>query len=330
MKLATFQQDNRVPCIGAVTGADDTIVALQAAALAVDKEPCPHFEDMLAFLRGGAEARSKAQEMVDRSPQESVFQMNQVTLLAPVPVPESVRDCMTFEAHIINTVRQVGLGSFARVDEILEKVLGRKRSLAYRFNKAFYQQPLYYKSNRFSVVGPGADVRIPFYGKDFDYELEWGIFIGKQGVNIPKGKAHEHIGGYTIFNDFSSRHPQLQEQKGRLGPTKGKDFDTGNAMGPFLVTPDEIPDPYGLTMKAGVNGEERSLGTTGDMYWTFEDIISYVSRAETLYPGEFIGSGTCSGPLGRGCGLETGQFLKQGDVVELEVEKIGVLTNTVV
>ena len=107
-------------------------------------------------------------------------------------------------------------------------------------------------------------------------------------------------------------------------------FNTGNVIGPWLVTPDEIPDPYALAMCARVNGEEWSRGSSADMHWTFERIIAYISRSETLYPGEFIGSGTCSGADGRGCGLEMGRFLEAGDVVELEVEKIGVLRNTVV
>ncbi|MFY9398923.1 MAG: fumarylacetoacetate hydrolase family protein [Desulfomonilia bacterium] len=180
------------------------------------------------------------------------------------------------------------------------------------------------------MVGTGADVRIPPYTSRFDYELEFGVFIGRKGVDIPKEQAREYIGGYTVFNDFSARDIQLREQKGRLGPAKGKDFDTGNAMGPYLVTPDEVPDPYGLAMIARVNGEEWSRGTSADMGYTFEDLIAYISRSETLHPGDFIGSGTCSGPGCRGCGLEMNRFLEPGDVVELEVERLGTLRNRVV
>ncbi len=114
--------------------------------------------------------------------------------------------------------------------------------------------------------------------------------------------------------------------QGRLGPAKGKDFDTGNAMGPYLVTPDEVPDPYNLTMVARVNGEPWSRGNSGDMHFTFEDMIAYVSQDETLHPGEFIGSGT----VGNGCGLELDRWLQPGDMVELEVEHLGVLRNRVV
>jgi 2-keto-4-pentenoate hydratase/2-oxohepta-3-ene-1,7-dioic acid hydratase in catechol pathway len=333
MKLVTFEKTDDLPQIGAMAEDGRTIVALQAGAAAMTGAPSPFFTEMLAFLYGGAEARDQAQAVVEyatgQNPPDALVGIDAVRLLAPVPRPESIRDCMAFEQHIINTIRAVGLKKLAPMDEWLEKRLGRKKTLAYRVNKAWYERPIYYKSNRFSVVGPEADVRIPAYTRLFDYELEWGVFIGKTGADIPREKARDYIGGYTIFNDFSARDIQMKEIAGRLGPSKGKDFDTGNAMGPCLVTPDEIPDPYNLTMTARINSQEWSRGTSADMYWTFEDIIAYISQSETLYPGEFIGSGTCSGAQGRGCGLEMGKFLKSGDVVELEVERIGALRNRV-
>jgi len=331
MKLVTFVAENEVRQIGALMDEDRTIGVLPIGADAMDGKPSPFFVDMLSFLRGGKEAQDKARAVMEHikkhSPPNATVNRQRVTLLAPVPRPESIRDCMSFEQHIINSIRVVGLKKLAPLDEWIEKVFGRKRSLAYRANKAFYQRPIYYKSNRFSVVGPDAEVRIPSYTAKFDYELEWGVFLNRKGANIPKEEARDYIGGYTIFNDFSARDIQLKEQGGRLGPAKGKDFDTGNAMGPCLVTPDEIAFPYDLTMSARINGEEWSRGTTRDMYWTFEEIISYISQSETLYPGEFIGSGTCSGDQGRGCGLEMGKFLKAGDIVELEVQGIGKLRN---
>jgi 2-keto-4-pentenoate hydratase/2-oxohepta-3-ene-1,7-dioic acid hydratase in catechol pathway len=150
--------------------------------------------------------------------------------------------------------------------------------------------------------------------------------IGRQGRDIPRERAFEHIAGFTIFDDFTARDIQIREMAARLGPAKGKDFDTGNATGPYLVTPDEIRDPYALTMVARVNGEEWSRGSTADMHHRWEDIVAHLSRDETLYPGELIGSGT----VGGGCGLELDRYLEAGDVVELEVESIGVLRNRVV
>jgi len=108
-------------------------------------------------------------------------------------------------------------------------------------------------------------------------------------------------------------------------PAKGKDFDTGNAMGPWLVTPEEIVNPHNLTMVARVNGQEWSRGNTRDMHFSFEEIIAYISKDETLYPGDFIGGGT----VGNGCGLELNRWLKLGDKVELEIEGLGILTNTI-
>jgi 2-keto-4-pentenoate hydratase/2-oxohepta-3-ene-1,7-dioic acid hydratase in catechol pathway len=166
----------------------------------------------------------------------------------------------------------------------------------------------------------------PSYTERLDYELEFGCYIAKRGKDIPRSRAREHIFGYTIFNDFSARDEQTREMAGQLGPGKGKDFDNGNAMGPCLVTADEIGDPYRLEMIARVNGEEWGRGNSRDMHWKFEDCIAHASRSETLHPGEFFGSGT----VGNGCGLEQLRFLKPGDLVELEVEGIGILRNRVV
>ena len=163
----------------------------------------------------------------------------------------------------------------------------------------------------------------PLNSKMLDYELEFGIILGKGGKNIAKDKARAHIFGYLIFNDVSARDIQMREMQGQLGPTKGKDFDTGNILGPWLVTADEVPDPYNLTMVARVNGEEWSRGNSGTMHHKFEDMIAHVSADETLHAGEFFGSGT----VGNGCGLEQGRFLKPNDVVELEIDGLGVLRN---
>jgi len=334
MKLVTFKSDKEAESIGALVDDGNVIVDLQLGSVMKSDEESPYFTSMLAFLEGGPQAKDNAQEIVefvlDDKPPGTAIPLNSVTLQAPVPRPSSIRDCLCFEQHIINAIRVVGLKKFAPLDEWIERTFGRKRSIAYRANKTWYERPIYYKSNCFSVVGTGAEVHIPPYTRKFDYELEWGAFVWKKGVDITKEQARSYIGGYTIFNDFSARDIQLKEQGGRLGPAKGKDFDTGNVMGPCLVTPDEIGDPYNLTMTARINGEEWSRGTTADMHYSFEDLIEYISRSETLHPGEFLGSGTCSGTQGRGCGLEMGKYLNAGDVVELEVENIGILRNTVI
>jgi 2-keto-4-pentenoate hydratase/2-oxohepta-3-ene-1,7-dioic acid hydratase in catechol pathway len=176
------------------------------------------------------------------------------------------------------------------------------------------------------VSGPGATVRWPRYSKVMDFELEFGIFLGKTGTDIPAGKAREHIFGYTIYNDFSARDAQMNEMPAMLGPTKGKSFQGGNALGPWIVTPDEIPDARALAVEVRVNSETWSKNTTAEMLFTFEEVIEFISGDETLHAGEFIGSGT----VGNCCGLELDRYLEHGDEIELEVEQIGVLRNKVI
>jgi 2-keto-4-pentenoate hydratase/2-oxohepta-3-ene-1,7-dioic acid hydratase in catechol pathway len=329
VRLVTYRAAPAEPRLGALL--DEQVLDLRAAAQSALGETPPWTASMLEFLRAGPDARSEAERLIgDREHAGAAMRSAAgLQLLAPAPRPESLRDAMSFERHVIQATRVGGLGRLAAVDGAAERVLGPRRTLAGRLNREFYRQPPYYRSNDRSVVGPEAEVRIPKGCRKFDYELEWGVFIGVQGRDIPASRAAEYIGGYTIFNDFSARDIQLAEMRSRLGPAKGKNFDTGNAMGPCLATPEELPDPYDLVMTARVNGEEWSRGNTGEAYWRFEQLIEHISRDETLYPGDFIGSGTCSGMLGMGCGLEQGRFLSPGDVVELEVQGIGVLRNRV-
>ncbi len=338
MRLVTFQRQG-LPEIGALAEADSKIIRLQAAEQLRGGAANPHFQSMLAFLQGASAAREAAQRTIEfarsQRPEGVAIERAGVELLAPVPRPESIRDFMVFEQHVINCTRRFEMPHWlASLDRLVDTTLGRKATLSYHKARSWYERPVYYKGNRMSVIGDGACVTIPRHTKAFDWELEFGIFLCRQGRDIPKEKARDFIGGYTIFNDFSARDIQKTEMAGRLGPAKGKDFDAGNAIGPALVTPDEIPEPYNLEMRARVNGEEVSYGHTKGMRWTFEDLIAYASRDETLYPGEFFGSGTATVPESGAnrccCGLEMGRFLQAGDTVELEVERIGKLTNRVV
>lgn len=268
--------------------------------------------DMIGFLSGGALSRRAAEDAlahlaaspVSEAPggAKTVFDPAEVRLLAPVPRPNSIRDTLSFEGHMINFERRTGKKTPPR----------------------WYETPIYYKGNRMSVIGPDEDVPWPDYTEKLDFELEFGIFIGKQGVNISVEDAPAHIGGYTIFNDISARDVIPGEVQMFLGPGKGKDMDRGNVMGPCLVTPDEL-DASNLDMIARINGEEWSRSNSSDMYHSFASIIAYISRFETLYPGDFIGSGT----VANGCGDEMDRWIKPGDVVELEVEGIGILRNKI-
>ena len=268
----------------------------------------PGFSSVLEIVEGGQNALDRAYEIIRHSP--TVLAVENITLLAPIPHPPQMRDFLCFEQHLKQAFDAVG------------KLSGTPSQIP----KVWYERPIFYHPSRFSVCGPDAEVSWPAYCEKLDFELEFGCYIGKPGKDIPKKQAREHIFGYTIFNDFSARDEQAKEMAGQLGPGKGKDFDNANAMGPCLVTADELGDPYRLEMVVRVNGEEWGRGNSRDMHWKFEDCIAHASRSETLHSGEFFGSGT----VGNGCGLEHLRFLKPNDVVELEVEGIGILRNRVV
>ena len=304
MRLVTFTVGNTPPRTGALVEGDRKVLDLQAAYGRTYHGSSPLLETMMHIVEAGDEALDTIGQLIEASHPSVQFGREEVRLLAPVPVPPQMRDFLCFEKHLVQAF----------------KAIGRTPP------QAWYERPLFYHPSRFSVCGTGVDVPWPAYCEKLDFELEFGCYIGAPGKDIPKDKAREHIFGYTIFDDFSARDEQTKEMAGGLGPGKGKDFDNANAMGPCLVTADEIGDPYRLEMKVRVNGEEWGRGNSRDMHWKFEDCIAHASRSETLHPGEFFGSGT----VGNGCGLEHGKFLKPGDVVELEVEGIGILRNRVV
>ena len=318
MKLVSFERNERRR-IGAVL-ADHVIdlTAVLADSLATGQPRDVALQtaetliggDMLRFLEGGSEALVAARRAIDCAGEHgigldgtpSLLAIADVTLLAPLPRPASIRDTISFEGHMRAFERRTGK----------------------RTPDLWYERPIYYKGNPASVIGTGTDVIWPAYADKLDYELEFGIIIGKPGRDIKIEDAASHIAGYLIFNDFSARDIIPGEVSVNLGPSKGKDFDTGNAMGPWLVTPDEI-DPQNLRMEARINGETWSTGNSGDMYWSFAEMIVFISQSETLHPGDFIGSGT----IENGCGDEMDRWLQSGDIVELEVEGLGLLKNRI-
>lgn len=185
-----------------------------------------------------------------------------------------------------------------------------------------FRRPMYYKGNATTLIGHEEEVTWPNYTDHMDYELELGLVIGKTGRNLAPVEALTHLFGVTIFNDFSARDIQGLEMGAGFGPAKGKDF--ASAIGPWITTRDEL-DLGHLTMIARVNGTEWSHNSSETITWTIEELIAYASKGETLQPGELIGTGT----VGFGCGLELGQKLQPGDIVELEVEGIGILRNRI-
>jgi fumarylacetoacetate (FAA) hydrolase len=251
---------------------------------------------------------------------------NAATILAPIPFPNSCRDGYAFRQHVESARRN------------------RKAPMIPEFD----QYPIFYFTNHHSIQGPGEVTCMPDHFEKLDFELEVAIVICKAGRNIRAEQADEYIGGLMIMNDLSARRLQMEEMLLNLGPAKGKDFST--AIGPWLVTLDEL-EPFEVPAKEGhvgknwnlrmqchVNGTPVSDGNVSSMDWTFAEIIERASYGVTLYPGDVIGSGT----VGTGCFLElngtgklndpnyTEQWLQPGDVVEMEIDGLGKLSNTMV
>ncbi len=240
------------------------------------------------------------------------YRLDEVRLGPPVSPVISVRDFYAFEQHVETARAQRGL-------EMIPE---------------WYEIPVFYFSNPRTVIGHDEPVVAPAHGEELDFELEVAAVIGLAGRDIPAERADEHILGYTIFNDWSLRDVQRREMKVGLGPAKGKDF--ASSLGPFLVSTEEIEDrradkAFDLEMVARINGTEVSRGNLRTLTHSFGEMVARASQGVMLYPGDVIGSGT----VGTGCILErtpeaVGGWLEPGDVVELEVERLGVLRNRIV
>ena len=316
MKLLTFELQGSQH-LGALTGAG--VINLSAAApteLA--------FSSMQDFIEAGQPALDLAHAVLASSP--AIIDSDRINWLAPLPLPVQIRDCLGFEEHLKNAFESaVKVGAMAADDPVKAEEELRATG-RFEVPEVWYQQPIYYKANRFSVAESGKDIVWPAYSEIMDFELEMACIISKKGKDISKDDAHEHIFGYTIYNDFSARDAQMLESQGMLGPAKGKDFEDSVILGPVIVTKDELNDPYNLRMQARVNGETWCDNNSNTIHWKFSDMIAHISMGETLHPGEVIGSGT----VGLGCGLEHLRFLNDGDIVELEIDQIGVISNKVI
>jgi fumarylacetoacetate (FAA) hydrolase len=302
---------------------ENAVYNLAACTKALNKTALP--DDMMTFLQQGEKAMDIAREVESKIPTLSELRATSYELIAPVPHPSSCRDGYAFRQHVAAARRN------RKVPMIPE----------------FDQYPIFYFTNHNAIQGPGDIVCMPDHFQKLDFELEAAIVIGKRGRNVRAEKADEYIAGYMIMNDMSARTLQMEEMLLNLGPAKGKDFST--VIGPYLVTPDEL-DPYkvkpkdghvgnshNLSMKCWVNGKLVSEGNLADMDWTFAEIIERCAYGVDILPGDVIGSGT----VGTGCFLElngTGllndanyksQWLQPNDVVEMEIEHLGHLKNTI-
>lgn len=267
----------------------------------------------------------KAETEIAEGKHTTYSSFDSAEILAPVPAPTSCRDGYAFRQHVAAARRN------RKVDMIAE----------------FDQYPIFYFTNHNAVQGPGDIVCMPDHFQKLDFELEVAIVVSKKGRNIKAAQADDYIGGYMIMNDMSARTLQMEEMLLNLGPAKGKDFST--VIGPILVTPDELEhlkipakpnhvgNNYNLRMQCWVNGQLLSDGNVGDMDWTFAEILERCAYGVDILPGDVIGSGT----VGTGCLLElngTGllndpnykvQWLQDGDVVEMAIDGLGHLKNTI-
>lgn len=309
MKLVTFER-NGSEAIGAVT--ERGIVPFGAL---VPELNVP----MLELVRRSAALLPIARSVLAGPiPETAIVPAGEARLLAPIPRPPSMRDGYAFRQHVETARRNRGLPMIEEFD---------------RF-------PVFYFTNHQAVIGPG-ELRVGGRRLErLDFELEIAVVVGREVRNPAIAEADGSIFGYTIMNDFSARALQMEEMKLNLGPAKGKDFAT--AIGPWLVTPDELasrltPSPAGnvfhAEMTAEVNGARVSRGDAADMNWTFAQILERAGDGVTLYPGDVIGSGT----VGTGCFLELNgskithdQWLRPGDAISLSVEGLGTLSHRIV
>lgn len=321
MKLVTYVSGSESRA-GLLVGSDlESIVDVAQAFTHLAKPQSG--ATVLSLVEGGKAALSALADVVAAHgagalPPSAVVPSKGTKLLSPIPRPPSMRDGYAFRQHVETARRNRGLEMIPEFDQF----------------------PIFYFTNHQAVIGPGALPVRPKALDKLDFELEAAIVVSKECRDLTPANADDAIFGMMIMNDFSARTLQMDEMKLNLGPAKGKDFATG--LGPWLVTMDELKEAatatpngthWNLGMRAWVNGVKVSDGNVKDMTWTFAQIMERASYGVTLYPGDVIGSGTC----GTGCFLELNgskitdnQWLKPGDVVALEIDRLGRLENTVV
>lgn len=328
MKYLTFAspQDMHNPCLGVLV--NNTVVDLAElrtwaqGARFIPSEDLP--ESLIGLIFAGNEVWNYVSNLVaaleGEEPQSLKgaqrkpvgYPEDEVFLYPPLPNPESLRDFFAFEQHVKNVYALRGKDIPAE----------------------WYEFPAFYFSNPHAMYGSGSVITYPQDSREMDFELEVACVIGKAGRDIPAEKAQDYIFGFTIFNDWSARDIQRKEMRVGLGPAKGKDFAT--SIGPWIVTPDELEQHatdragvYDLDMIARLNHEEKTRGNWAEIYYSFGELIAHASRDVFLVPGDLIGSGT----IGMGSLLEItkgeGPWLKPGDLVELEIDGLGVLSNQV-
>ncbi len=323
MKLVTFRTPDYATHAGVISGAH-IITLAYPSVLELLRDP-----EGMAKARQAVENDGKEYHIIVpvtpipepyygtvtvKSEPGKAYSLNEVVLLSPIPEPPSIRDFYAFEQHVKSARTKRGLGMIPE----------------------WYEVPIFYFTNPSEVYGTDQVIPYPRGSNELDIELEIACVIGREGKDIPVEEADQYIAGYTIMNDWSARDFQRRDMKLNLGPGKGKDFAT--SLGPWLVTPDELAryrsgsgasERYNMTMLARVDGKEISRGNFDQIYYSFPQMIAWASQNARLRVGDVLGSGT----VGTGCILELGTevhpWFQKGEVVELEIEGIGVLRNRI-
>ena len=303
MKLASFKiNNNKNKTIGALL--DDTLVDLHSSS----KGLLPN--RMIDFLEMSDEGMDRARNLIaDRKfGKEDVYQDSEIELLPPVPRP----------GKILHTSCNFG--------DHLQELTGWNAPewQAHNWGEFHFEHPTGFLQAPSSIVATEQKVFCPPFTKQLDHEIELGIIIGKHGKRIPEESAYGYVAGYTVFNDISARDIQAREHANNV-VLLGKSFDTSCPLGPYLVTTDEIPDPNVLDMELRVNGKVHQKAKTGEMIYKTKQMVSWWSNI-SLEPGDLITSGSPPGVI---AGWENPEYLKEGDVVEAEIEGIGILRNEI-
>ena len=322
MKLVTFATSAR-ECVGVHLGNNELLDLPEAERKLFSNAQSGCFDSMLSLIRYGERALERAAACIDSAPAEAVHALSEVTLRAPLPNPTRLRDAGMFVEHIEvirKEMAQIAAESAPDPQAKLEELL---QSEQFQVPKILYERVCYYNGNHLAIIGPDEQLQWPNGANILDYELELGVVLGKSGYNLTAEQAKAHVFGYTVMNDWSARDIQVEAAKSGAGPCMGKDF--GTSLGPCIVTADEVPDPHSLEMTARLNNAEVSRGSTRNMHHTVFDSIAEFSRLSPIECGEVIGSGTPA----YGSASENGHRLVPGDVVQLEIERIGILTNQV-
>ena len=322
MRLVTFRSrtSSSGPArIGALVQGDTKIVDL--TSLHSDH---PEFASMLEFIRAGEPALARARESIEKATaqNQSLVGAADASLLAPLPNPPMVRDWGMMAEHALFFIHASANARAAREPDPKAALEKLKAQGAYDLPKNYFTLPRFYVANPLNLRGPEAVIEWPRNCDQLDYELELGLVIGKTGKDIPESGARAHMFGLTLFNDLTMRDVQVQEGS---ASGKSKEFDGSYVIGPCIATMDEFDDIYDITVRTRLNGEQKTESSTKTLRVTFERLIEHVSTSNTLHAGEIFGTGTFQ----NGCGVETARLLRDGDVIELEADKIGTLRNSI-